>query len=260
VVRRWAWSAVLVVGLVLYYLVLETLKDTRNPNLVPSVILLGSTVLPLAFVTFVASRRGSWEVPIGVLVVAALFGGVVGIVVAGRLEYDTLRDLGAMPTVAVGLIEETAKLLVPIALLALLWRYRHDAADGLVIGIATGMGFSVLETMGYAFVALISSGGNVGAVEGTLLLRGLLSPAGHIAWTGLACGALWRLAARPGARNAIRFVLTFLLVVALHAAWDSGSGLFWYAGLGLVSLGWLLWELRRSRTLDVLPVRSAATA
>jgi RsiW-degrading membrane proteinase PrsW (M82 family) len=251
--------AVLVVGLALYYLVLESLKDTKNPNLVPTVILLGATVLPLAFVTFVAGRRGSWEVPVGVLVVSALFGGVVGIVVAGRLEYATLRDLGAVPTIAVGLIEESAKVIVPLALLALMWRFRHDTADGLVIGMATGMGFAVLETMGYAFVALIASGGSVGAVEQTLLLRGLLSPAAHIAWTGLACGALWRLAARPDVRNIVRFAVTFVLVVALHALWDSGSGVLWYGGLGLVSLGWLLWELRRSRTLDVLPVRTAAT-
>ncbi len=65
-------------------------------------------------------------------------------------------------------------------------------ADGLVIGVAVGMGFAALETMGYAFVALIASRGDIGAVEQMLLLRGVLSPAGHMAWTGLACAALWQ--------------------------------------------------------------------
>lgn len=49
--------------------------------------------------------------------------------------------------------------------------------------------------MGYAFVVLIASKGNIGAVEQTLLLRGLLSPAGHMAWTGLVCAAIWQAAA-----------------------------------------------------------------
>ena len=58
--------------------------------------------------------------------------------------------------------------------------------------------------MGYAFVTLIASGGNVNAVEQTLLIRGLLSPAGHMAWTGLACGALWATAAAPTGRNVVK--------------------------------------------------------
>ena len=191
----------------------------------------------------------------GILAPAALFGGVIGMVVAGRLEYATLRDLGGLPTTAVGLIEEAAKLIVPLALLVILWRNRHDVADGLVIGVATGMGFATLETMGYAFVTLIASGGNVNAVEQTLLIRGLLSPAGHMAWTGLACGALWAMAAAPTGRNVVKFVVTFLGVVALHAAWDSGSGLLWYAALGLISLAWLGWELHRTRALYPIPAR-----
>ena len=38
--------------------------------------------------------------------------------------------------------------------------------------------------MGYGFSALLASG-SLAEVEQTLLLRALLSPAGHVAWTGL---------------------------------------------------------------------------
>jgi RsiW-degrading membrane proteinase PrsW (M82 family) len=249
---------VLIVGLASYVLVQRTLVDTENPNFIPSMILLGAAVLPLTFTTFAAARRGGWEVPLSVLALAALMGGVIGTVVAAWLEYQTLVRLGLLPTVAVGLIEEAAKLLAPLVLLLMMLRRSQlDLADGLVIGIAAGMGFAVLETMGYAFVTLIASGGNIGAVEQTLFLRGLLSPAAHMAWTGLAAGALWRLAAAPSVRTVVRFVATFIAVAGLHAAWDSRSGLVWYGVLGLVSLGWLLWELHRSRTLRVLPDRRA---
>ena len=49
--------------------------------------------------------------------VSAFFGGVIGTVVAGTLEYNTLRGLGVLPMLLVALIEESAKLIVPVVLL-----------------------------------------------------------------------------------------------------------------------------------------------
>jgi protease PrsW len=46
-----------------------------------------------------------------------LIGGVLGVVIAGLGEADALRDLGALPTLVIGLIEEAAKLIVPLAVL-----------------------------------------------------------------------------------------------------------------------------------------------
>ena len=45
-----------------------------------------------------------------------------------------LRDLGGLPMLGVGLIEETSKLLVPLALLIPLRRH-HTRADGLLIAL-----------------------------------------------------------------------------------------------------------------------------
>ncbi len=75
----------------------------------------------------------------------------------------------------VGLIEEAAKLIVPFILL--LFLRRLDPRAGVIIGGASGMGFATLETMGYGFTALLSHG-SWAALEKTLLLRALLSPAG----------------------------------------------------------------------------------
>lgn len=44
-VKRWSWVVVLVVGLALFWAVLRTLVATGNPNLVPSLILLGAAVI-----------------------------------------------------------------------------------------------------------------------------------------------------------------------------------------------------------------------
>jgi protease PrsW len=68
-------------------------------------------------------------------------------------------------------------------------RYRSEAS-GILLGIASAMGFAALETMGYGFVTLLASRGNLALLEEALLARGLASPAGHAAWTGLVCAVL----------------------------------------------------------------------
>lgn len=130
-----------------------------------------------------------------VLAATALVGGVIG--------------LGAL--LCVGFIEETAKVIVPLGVLAATWQRSRSPVDGLLVGLASGLGFAVLEAMGYAFVALVRAGGNLGTVEQQqLLLRGLLAPAGHAAWTGLLCAAIWQTALRPGVRSALALVATYL--------------------------------------------------
>ena len=57
-----------------------------------------------------------------------------------------LRELGVVPMLAVGFIEEAAKLIVLVVLVITLRPRRR--ADGLVLGVAAGAGFAVLETMG----------------------------------------------------------------------------------------------------------------
>jgi RsiW-degrading membrane proteinase PrsW (M82 family) len=243
---------VLVVGLALYFIVLRTLVHTQNPNFVPALILLGATVIPLAFLTFAQARTGRWQVPASALALAAFFGGVIGIVVAGTLEYNTLRGLHVLPMVLVAVIEESAKLIVPVILLfTILARHeRRLPSDGLIIGVASGMGFAALETMGYAFTALLSSNGNIGTVEETLFLRGLTSPAGHTAWTGLTAGALWALIATPSGKRFLAFLGTFAGAVVLHTCWDTFPGLVAFLILAALSLGWLFLALARYRTFS----------
>jgi RsiW-degrading membrane proteinase PrsW (M82 family) len=248
--RRWAWLGTFVIGSGLYLLVLGVVTDTGNPNLVPTMILLGALVVPLTFVLFADGRSGRWLIDGPTLGGSLLFGGVVGVVVAGLLEYDAVRKLGALPMLGVGLIEEAAKLVVP-AVLVLFFGHRYRSiAGGIVIGVAVGTGFAVLETMGYAFVALIQSGGNIGAAERTLFIRGLLSPAGHAAWTGLACWGLWRFAVAPSGKRFLGFLGMYALAVALHTAWDGIGGWVTYAIVGVISIGLLIFGLRRAQRLD----------
>src|SRR3954452_17086691 len=176
--RRWSWVLVLLVGATLSALVRHAMVSTGNPNLVPSLILLGAAVVPAAFVVFIAGRRLVFEVSGGTFALTALIGVGIGVVTARVLEYSTLRRLRTLPMTGVGLIEEFAKLLVPAALFLVVRRHLHPA-DGLLLGVASGAGFAIFETMGYAFVVLLQSKGNLEVVDNVLFLRGILSPAAH---------------------------------------------------------------------------------
>ncbi len=252
------WFRVLFIGLVLFGITDAALRITENPNLVPTVILLGAFLVPITFVIYLYQRFHHREFPVNLLAVTFMFGGVVGIVVAAVLEWGTLRTLSPLSLLGVGAIEESAKLLFPIFIF-LRGKYRHEV-DGILIGIACGMGFATLETMGYSLVSLINTHGSVGALDGTLLVRSLLSPAGHAAWTGYVCAVIWL--EREKARHPIlngTVLSAFVLVVLLHTSWDVFGSIttqtsvsltvIQYIGLtavALISLVLLAWRIGQS--------------
>ena len=94
------------------------------------------------------------------------------------------------------------------------------------MGVTTAAGFAALETMGYGFVSLLQSKGNLGVLDEVLLVRGLSSPAGHMSWTGLVCAVLWRERLKAGHTTLNwRVGGAFLTAVILHALWDTFAGL-----------------------------------
>ncbi len=216
---RQTWFRVLFIGLVLFGITDAALFITNNPNLAPTVILLGAFLVPVSFTLYLYQRFHHREFSVNLLAMTFLFGGVLGLVVAAVLEWGTLRSLSLLSLLGVGAVEESAKLLFPIFIF-LRGKYRHEV-DGLLIGIACGMGFATLETMGYSLVSLISAQGNVGALDGTLLVRGLLSPVGHAAWTGYVCAVIWLERERAHHLILNRAILSaFIVTVLLHTSWD----------------------------------------
>lgn len=230
--RSW-WAWVLALGTSCYLIVLRTLLTTNNLNLVPSLLLLGSAVVPAAVLIFTWVRTGT-IIPASVVVIVAFAGGVLGTAAAGAVEYDVLRQLNTLPMLAVALTEEAAKLIVP-ALVLLLSRNKWPRA-GATVGVASAMGFASLETMGYGLETLLHTG-QVVDVDQILLLRALISPACHIAWTGAVTAVLWRTRYSPHRRQAgIATIGLFVAVVILHTAWDSSPNLWVHVTVAAVSI------------------------
>jgi protease PrsW len=252
------WIPVLICGSLLFAAVLAALLGTQDILYVPSLLLVGAAVVPVTFITFVGGLPRRGDLSFAQIATAAVLGGVIGTVVAGSLEFETVRTLGSLPTLGIGLIEESAKLAIPATLL--LWR-KPRPLDGLVLGVAVGSGFAALETMGYAFASLVVSGGQVDSVTRLLLVRSVTEPGGHAAWTGLAAAALFAI---RGSRRRwlgwLRFLAVFAGVVALHATWDNLATDKGYLVVGGASFSLLMattWHLYNHNSADRLPSRFA---
>jgi protease PrsW len=197
---------------------------TSNANLVPTIILLGSFLVPVAFVTY-AFGHADQVVTAQRIFTAFVYGGVLGVLGASVLEAAFLRQPSGPAYVGVGLIEEAVKL-------AALWLVarrlpRYTMRDGIVLGATVGLGFAAFESAGYAFNALFTAGGPslLNLVE-TEVLRGILAPIGHGLWTAILGGTLFAVAARRGRLRLSRAVLgSYLVVALLHGLWDASRGI-----------------------------------
>jgi RsiW-degrading membrane proteinase PrsW (M82 family) len=220
-VRR-AWLHVLVVGLVLWVATTAITVITSSTTLLPTVILLGSFLVPVVFVVWAYGRRSD-AVDEYVFFRCFLVGGVLGVLGASLLESYLLRP-GIFVFIRVGFIEEFAKLA------ALIWCARglrvHTARDGAILGATVGFGFAALESAGYAFNALFTEQGlSLGNLVQTELVRGLLTPFGHGLWTAIAGAVLFAYSPRGRLRITLPAVLAYVAVSILHGLWDSMNGI-----------------------------------
>jgi RsiW-degrading membrane proteinase PrsW (M82 family) len=242
-----SWARIFVGGLTLWSAAVLVTFATRNPNLVPTIILLGSFLVPVAFVTYAFSHADA-VVTAQRTFTAFVYGGTLGVLGASVLEAAFLRRPSGPAYLGVGLIEEAAKL----AALWLLARRlpRYTTRDGIVLGAAVGFGFAALESAGYAFNALFTpSGLSLPNLVETEVLRGLLAPVGHGLWTAILGGALFAAAARGGRLRLSGALLGwYLLVAVLHGLWDASRGIAVWLTLVLTGtpVQWLLVQLGRA--------------
>jgi RsiW-degrading membrane proteinase PrsW (M82 family) len=236
---RQSWFQVLLIGGSVWLLVSAVSGITGDPILVPSVILVGSFLAPVAVVAFALDRLHHSELTPKVIFGGFLAGGTLGVVTSAALEVYLLKSPDGK-YLGVGLIEEACKAAVVMAAGGFV--AVKKPRDGLVLGAIVGAGFAAFESAGYAFDTVLRHTGDheVLDIMSTEATRALFSPFGHITWTALFGCALFS-AVRDGRYRVTRSVLLTLAgVVALHAAWDSSVGVSIMVAKGLVDGTWVL--------------------
>ena len=260
-----SWWRVLLIGLLFYIASLIALVLTSNPVLFPTVVMIGSFMIPVTYVAFFYDRRHLSRLTVPAIAQGFIYGGLIGVLAASVLEPLFIRQLDFVTAFGVGLIEEFVKVL---GILVIARRLGHDSEmDGLLLGVAAGMGFAALESNGYAFSAFLRSGGSLTITVFVTLLRGILSPIGHGTWTAILTSVLFRESKDGHYRINLKVIGAYLGVSILHGLWDGlpgaittlfGQGLDVFAAqatVGIVGL-FILW--RRWREAKRLQLESLA--
>ncbi len=172
------------------------------------------------------------------LVTAVAWGGGLCVFLSGFLN-EQIDAVGAKLGLSSGLIlsaplvEEGVKLLGVLALIGVGRRWLRDPIDGLVLGVAVGIGFLTVENVTYALNASISAvAAEVPvweAVTESLVVRGALGVGSHSLYAGIAGFGLAALVisherGRTG-RGVLVFLASLVTVLAAHLLWDAEWGL-----------------------------------
>jgi RsiW-degrading membrane proteinase PrsW (M82 family) len=251
--QPWAprWWAVLAVGLVLWIATVATAFLTLNLILLPTIVLLGSFLIPVTAVAWYLDHDPSPALSPRRIASAFIVAGVMGALGASLLEFWFVGGSGLVGFLKVGLIEEFVKG-AAIVMFALGLR-SFATRDGMVLGATVGFGFAALESSGYALASLfVVQGGHLylslSSVVFTELVRGLLAPVGHGLWSAILGGVIFHYAGKGHPRAAASLIAAYLGISLLHAAYDLFGGIPGYivvSMIGIVPLVYVWWRADR---------------
>lgn len=261
--KPWLFLRLIILGVVGYWLMARMSLD--NPNAFPGMIIFGSFVIPLATLTFFFECNVVKNISLYQVIKLFLYGGAVGFIFTTILDslFPSLSDPDNLSASSAGLIEEPAKLLVLILVLIMGGLKRKDyILNGLLCGAAVGAGFAAFESAGYAFTVFFekynfmiseliqqrhSEIDPLEIMKGNIYRRGVLAPFGHVIWTAMCAGALWRVKKSKDFAISMlfnpMFLIVFAIAVTLHMTWNSEIFNDNFGDFGCYALGIIGWTI-----------------
>ena len=233
------WWAVLLIGVALWVAATGTMFVTGNIILLPTIVLLGSFLVPVTAIVWYLDHDGGPALSPRRIASAFIIAGVLGLIVASLLEFWLVYGPGTIGMLKVGFIEEFVKG-AAIILLALGLR-SYATRDGMLLGATIGFGFAALETSGYALASLFVVQGqqlvlSLPSVVFTELVRAVLAPFGHGLWTAILGGVIFHAARKGHLRLTWSVLVAYISVSVLHAAFDIFGGLTGYIVISIVGI------------------------
>jgi RsiW-degrading membrane proteinase PrsW (M82 family) len=218
--KPWLFVRVFALVLLVYIGFSLAMDKFMNLKLLPGLIIMGCFATPLATLILFYEWNTPRNVPFHRVLSLVLMGGVasIGISLLG-FEFADLSWLGAS---SAGIIEEVGKM-AAVILLFNGTRYPF-ILNGLLAGAAVGAGFSAFESAGYAFKKLWDTK-VLELMTDSIHARAFHAPFGHLMYTSIAAGALWR--AKGLGPLQFKHVLdptflrAFALSIACHMFWNS---------------------------------------
>lgn len=198
---------------------------------VPIALVLGAALLPALYLAYFYDAEVYEDEPITVLAGTFAAGAVLGAALSLAFYRVLLaqRPLGlhnglpgsfiALNALALPLLGQALMLVGPLALYFFRRRF-DDILDGLVFGVASGLGFAAAQSVVYAWQIVtgpLQRGGSAYDWALPTLHVALISPLLDAASTGLICAALW-LRRDPHVRQRPKTLATSLPFALLAAA------------------------------------------
>ncbi|EKN64146.1 hypothetical protein BABA_23635 [Neobacillus bataviensis LMG 21833] len=236
--KPWLFARVFVISLLAFAGFYIGVDYFRNINFIPGLLMIGASAVPLTTLIFFWEMNAPQNIAFYRVIFVGFIGGILSMLVA-LVFFDILKN--NINPITIGITEELAKAITVISFV----RYRkyRYILNGLLIGAAVGAGFAAFETAGYALRSLMS--GDAQNLYITILWRGLLAPGGHVAWAALTGAAFCRVQGddpfRLNMLVKIKFLRVFLLVVLMHALWDTPiTGMFPFGQIFLMVASWIV--------------------
>jgi len=252
--KPWFFFKTFILAVFVYWGFVFAYDQFKNDNLLPGLLVMGSFVMPTTLLILFFEINVLRNVPLYQVLKLALLGGILSLILSLFLYQWT--KLGGTDNwfgaLGVGLVEETGK---AAALLLVLNKLKYRwILNGMLFGAAVGAGFAGFESAGYAY----RYGLEVITTRGVLAICG-----GHVLWTALVGGALWRVRGDQKFEwrmlGDARFLRVFGLAVAMHMVWDSPLNLPLH--LKSIALGFVVWVALLSYIQTGLrQIRGAQTA
>ena len=277
--KPWIFMRMVLASLAIYFLFWLGWKEFFNTKLLPGLMMIGSFAIPISTLVLFLELNVRRNVSLYMVSRLLFLGGVLSLLIT--LVIGTLADNGLLPNSgnisqgswlgasSAGPMEESAKVLAMVAV-ARAAKYKYKL-NGLLVGAAVGAGFAAFESMGYALDCF--TGGTLQGTIGTIInakteeelkfaemngvlagsaemldnivVRGILSPLGHIVWSAIAGCALWRVIRGQVFKWQMlcdeKFIRLLLVPVLLHMVWNSPLNLPFYGKYLIVgAAGWFV--------------------
>lgn len=220
----WLYSRVFAMFAIAFGLLYVCCSVFGNINTLPGFIVVGAFTVPLTTLILFLEVNAYKNVSIYDVGQTFLIGGCASLV-ATLLLFSIIGGSGELDffgAFLVGVIEELGKAVIVYYFIKRMNKF--SILPALLIGASVGAGFAAFESAGYALRVLIDCGWE--AMMDNIILRGILSPGGHVAWAAIT-GAALVIASKELTEFSTsvftnkRFLRLFLIPVLLHAAWDS---------------------------------------
>ena len=273
--KPWLFMRMTIASLIMFFLFWAGWKQFTNTNLLPGLMMVGSFAIPISTLVLFMELNVRRNVSLYMVARLAFLGGILSLLITSVI--DNLAESRLLPNSeylswmgasSAGPMEETAKVLAMV-FVARAAKYKYKL-NGLLVGAAVGVGFAAFESMGYALTFFTNGtiGGTIetiatersqdldvakslGVLQGAdamlnvVIVRGLLSPLGHIVWSAIAGCALWRVIKGQEFKWRMlcdeRFIRLLLVPVFLHMVWNSPLQMPLYGTYLLVgAVGWFV--------------------